>query len=430
VEDPVTSRRVVHRLRASANATWPTDPESAPSDQSTNDRHSSCQIQTTFALMSAKPGILFLVSSLVAGGAERHAISLLNNLDLSRFRLSLGYLKPPETLLPDLDCTRLERVISLNVQHKLDMGVVRTLADYIDRHDIGVVVSTNAYPTLYAALASRRVARRPRAMEVFHSTTLPNITEQLQMGLYRFIFRRQDLLVYVSQLQQNYWRAKGLRAKREIVIHNGIDPQHFFDRYTDGEKMAIRARFGFLPSDYVIGICSALRPEKAHGDFLEALSRLRRSGIDAKGLIIGDGPERSSVDTRIHELGLQERVVAAGFQADVRPFVAACDVMTLTSHSVETFSLAALESMSLCKPMVMTNIGGAEEQVIHGVNGLLFSPGDVDALIEHLTSLATADARARMGSAAGSMVREKFTLTKMVTAYAAELLTLAASSLN
>jgi glycosyltransferase involved in cell wall biosynthesis len=127
---------------------------------------------------------------------------------------------------------------------------------------------------------------------------------------------------------------------------------------------------------------------------------------------------------------LQGKVVVAGFQADVRPIIAACDVMTLTSHSVETFSLAALESMSLCKPIVTTSIGGAQEQVTHGVNGLLFSPGDVDALTKHLASLATADARANIGSAAPSVVRAQFTLTKMVAAYTGELLTLTASSPN
>jgi glycosyltransferase involved in cell wall biosynthesis len=380
--------------------------------------------------MSARPGILFLVSSVTAGGPERHLVSQLNKLDLSRFRLSLGYLKSQEALLPDLDCTRQEHVISLNVQRKLDLVAVRTLADHIERHDVSAVVSTNAYPTLYAALASRRVARRPRAVEVFHSTTLPNVKEKIQMGLYRFIFRSQDLLVYVSRLQQDYWRAKGLRAKCETVIHNGIDPQYFSDRYTDGEKAALRARLGFLPNEYVIGICAALRPENAHGDFLQAVSRLRQSGLAAKGLIIGDGPERSSIDRKIHELGLQSKFVVTVFQADVRPFIAACDVMTLTSHSVETFSLAALESMSLCKPIVMTGIGGAQEQVPHGVNSLLFSRGDVDALTGHLASLATADAHANMGSAAASVVREQFTLTKMVAAYTGELLTQAASSPN
>jgi glycosyltransferase involved in cell wall biosynthesis len=380
--------------------------------------------------MSASPGILFLVSSLTSGGAERHVVSLLNNLDQSRFRLSLGYLKSEEALLPDLNCARLEHIISLNVQRKLDLAVVRTLADHIERHDVSVVVSTNPYPTVYAALASRRVARRPRTVEVFHSTTLPNVKEKFQLGLYRFIFRSQDLLVYVSRLRQDYWRTKGLRAKRETVMHNGIDAQYFSDRYIDGEKAALRARFGFLPSDYVIGICAALRPEKAHGDFLHALSRLRRSGLAAKGLIIGDGPQRSSVDRQIHELELQGKVVVAGFQADVRPFIAACDVITLKSHSVETFSLAALESMSLRKPIVMTSIGGAQEQVTHGVNGVRFSPEDVNALTEHLASLATADARANIGSAAASVVREQFTLTKMVAAYTGELLTLAASSPN
>jgi glycosyltransferase involved in cell wall biosynthesis len=96
--------------------------------------------------------------------------------------------------------------------------------------------------------------------------------------------------------------------------------------------------------------------------------------------------------------------------------VAACDVMVLTSHS-ETFSLSALESMSMGKPMVMTRTGGAAEQVNEGTTGLLFAPGDVAALAGHLVSLAQSERSSSMGEAAARDVAQRFPLGKMIAEY-------------
>jgi glycosyltransferase involved in cell wall biosynthesis len=372
-----------------------------------------------------KPGVLFLLNSLSSGGAERQVISLLNHLDTQAFRLSLAYLKPQAQLLPAVQAERLEAVICLGVKRKLDLAAVRAIADILDRQAINVIVSTNPYPTLYSVLAAARAAQRPRQVEVFHSTTLHSAKEKLQMALYRVVFRRLDLLVYVSRLQRDYWHARGLRARRETVIHNGIDTNYFSDRFSDAEKQALRAHLGIEASDYLIGVCAALRPEKAHGDFLLALAQLRASGQPAKGLIIGDGPERPAIEARIAQLGLMPHVRITGFQSDVRPFLASCDVMILTSHAVETFSLAALESMSMGKPMVMTRIGGAEEQVNHGTTGFLFAPKDIDALSGYLAELAVPQRRLAMGATAARSVRAQFAEEKMLHSFSTELARLA-----
>jgi glycosyltransferase involved in cell wall biosynthesis len=377
--------------------------------------------------MTHKPGVLFLLNSLSSGGAERQVISLLNRLDAGLFRLSLAYLKPQTQLLAAVRTERLDAVISLDVKRRLDFVAIRTIVDFIDQHAVEIVVSTNPYPTLYSVLASRRAARRPRQVEVFHSTTLHSRKEKIQMALYRLIFRSLDLLVYVSRLQRDYWSARGLRARREAVIHNGIDTDYYADHFSAAQKHALRARFEIRETDYVVGICAALRPEKAHGDYLCAIARLRSSGLPAKGLIIGDGAQRGAIEAQILELGLAQDVTITGFQDDVRPFIASCDVMALTSHAVETFSLAALESMSMGKPMVMTRIGGAEEQVRHSETGYLFAAGDLDALTGFLSQLARPEARASMGAAAAVSVRAQFTEQRMLDSFSKELTRLADS---
>jgi glycosyltransferase involved in cell wall biosynthesis len=109
-------------------------------------------------------------------------------------------------------------------------------------------------------------------------------------------------------------------------------------------------------------------------------------------------------------------VSITGLVNDVRLALAACDVLVFASHS-ETFSIAALESMAMGKPIVMTDVGGASEQVIPGENGYLFRLGDVRALSGHLASLADRARRQRMGRRARSTVAEKFSLGVMVSAY-------------
>src|SRR5450759_1724635 len=209
--------------------------------------------------MTMKPSVLFLLNSLTSGGAERHVVSLLNRLDIQAFRLSLAYLKPQTQLLSALRTDRLDAVVSLDVKRKLDLAAVRAIVDFIDRHEVKVVVSTNPYPALYSVLAARLTRQRPRQVEVFHSTTLHSWKEKIQMALYRVVFRGMDLLVYVSRLQRDYWSARGLRARRETVIHNGIDTSYFSDSFSSEQKRSLRARFGILDSDYVVGICATLR---------------------------------------------------------------------------------------------------------------------------------------------------------------------------
>jgi glycosyltransferase involved in cell wall biosynthesis len=95
--------------------------------------------------------------------------------------------------------------------------------------------------------------------------------------------------------------------------------------------------------------------------------------------------------------------------------------MTLVSHAIETFSLAALESMALAKPLVMSDIGGASEQVLHGQTGLLFEPGDLTTLAGHLQTLESESLRARMGAAAQRRVRQLFTVETMTAGFTGQI---------
>jgi glycosyltransferase involved in cell wall biosynthesis len=376
------------------------------------------------------PGLLFIVNSLELGGAEKQVVTLLNHLPRGRFRLHLAYLKRRERLLPQLDTTRLDALVCCDIDRGIERRAIRQLRELIETHHIDALVCTNTYSMLYGFLA-RRAAGRPKLATVFHTTLLRTLKEKAQMLLYTRLFKRSDLLLYVCENQRDYWRDRGLRAAADAVVHNGIDVDYFSDLQTPQQKVELRRGLGFSQEDYVIGLCSSLRPEKAHGDLLQAIARLRSAGTPAKGLFIGDGTERPAIEAQATALGLREpgrtmgqHIVITGLQRDVRPYIGCCDVMTLVSHSIETFSLAALESMALGKPLVMSDIGGASEQVLHGQTGFLFEPGAIDALTAHLQSLVSQTLRSRMGSAAQRRVRQLFTVDTMATGFTEQMVRL------
>lgn len=359
------------------------------------------------------PGVLFIVNSLETGGAEKQVVSVLNHLDPGRFRLHLAYLKRNEKLLAQLRQERLAGLLCCDVAHRIDMGAIRSLRRLIADAAIDAIVCTNPYSTLYGQLAAPRNGAGPRLVTVYHTTRLHGLKEKAEMLLYRRLFNRADLLIYVCESQRDYWRRRGIRPAADEVIYNGIDIDHYTDRRTEEERITLRRQLGFGDGDYVIGLCSVFRPEKAHRDLLHAVAKLRSRGLPAKALLIGDGPEREAIERAIARLGLEEHVLITGLKPDVRAFVSACDVMTLVSHSVETFSLAALESMALGKPMIMSDTGGAAELIVHGEHGFLFAPGDIAALAGHLGVLISTPLRAQFGAAAARRVRERFTAQQM-----------------
>jgi glycosyltransferase involved in cell wall biosynthesis len=235
--------------------------------------------------------------------------------------------------------------------------------------------------------------------------------------IHRHFFNRSDRIIYVSEAQRVHWESRGFNRNRGICIHNGIDIEHFTDRYSEEEKAGRRAQYGFTASDFVVGICAHLRPEKQHGDLLAAIAQLKRDGVPAKCLIIGDGSCREEIERKILQFGLESDAAITGFQDDVRPDMAACTCLAIASSHVETFSLAALEAMAMGKPMVMSDIGGASEQIVNGYNGYLYSPGDVSGLANALRPMTDVEVCKRLGTQARQRVRERYSYMPMLNRY-------------
>jgi glycosyltransferase involved in cell wall biosynthesis len=141
-----------------------------------------------------------------------------------------------------------------------------------------------------------------------------------------------------------------------------------------------------------------------------------------RAVFIGEGPLRADIEAQVEALDLSNHVILAGAHRDVAPLLAMGDVGLLVSHSIETFSLAALELMASGLPMIMTDTGGAGE-ILHDdasaddVGGLLIAIDDPRALRSALSELAIDERRASFGAAARRRVLSRFTAQRMVDQY-------------
>ena len=365
--------------------------------------------------------VVFMVSSLVAGGAERQTIELFLGLPALGIQTRLCFLKDQHQLLPSIPSERQGDVWCPGFQARWDGAGLWRLVKRLKAEAPDLVVAVNSYPLFYSHLARLLCGRQWSVEVVYHSTDLPPLEWRQFRWVYKHFFNRSHKIFYVCHAQRQHWELRGLRSSLGVVIHNGVDPA-LFD--ADTQIVAASAVSGQLKLDgaeLVVGICAALRPEKRHGDLLEALALLRAKGLDVCALVIGDGPQRAVIEHDIQRLRLAGRVQLVGFQQDVRPYMVACDCLVIVSHS-ETFSLAVLEGMALGKPMVVSDIGGAREQIVDGVHGHVVHEGDVAGLAAALQSLMDPAGRRRMGLAARQRVGVEFTRDQMLRRYADEFL--------
>jgi glycosyltransferase involved in cell wall biosynthesis len=372
---------------------------------------------------------LFVTSSFAYGRAEKQTITLMNRLASRGHECHAVYVKENHALLDRVRLRSESAVLCLAAEHYLDRSALADLAALIANLQPNAIVATNPYPLVYAMLA-RRLARTRTAMVVsYDSSKVSGPLDFLQLLFYRPLFWMADCAIFGCDRQRRYWWRRGLLAKRNVVIYNGVDTDKFTDTTTHEHRAATRRVFGFAEQDFVIGAVGDLRKEKNQIQLVSAVERLRAAGIPARVLLIGDGAQRTRIEARARERGVERDIAVSGFVHDVRPLLSACDVLAVCSLS-DAMSQGALEAMALQKPVVHSNVGSAGEMIRPGYNGFLFRANDTTALVEHLASLTNADDRRTIGAHARGVVERRFSERKMVESYESLLLKLTASSDN
>lgn len=156
--------------------------------------------------------------------------------------------------------------------------------------------------------------------------------------------------------------------ERLVLWPRGVD-SHLFRPDRPG-RARIRADLGFEPDDVVIGYVSRMAVEKNVAYLIDAFERVAAVRPKARFLLVGDGPARADLESKI---GGQARFVGYRSGDDLADHYAAADVFAFSSLT-ETFGNVILEAMASGLPVVALRAGGVGNIVQPGVNGFLLDP--------------------------------------------------------
>lgn len=207
-----------------------------------------------------------------------------------------------------------------------------------------------------------------------------------------------------GQMRQN----DALRQQPFQVMTSGIDLLDFQNRLNEQPELVFDANKKNL-------ICPArLDAVKGHHNLLNALARLKRDRQDWVCWFIGDGPMRKELEARCEDLGLSQCVRFTGMRNDVPTLLKQADVMVLASRQ-ENQPYAVMEALIAGKPVVVTNVGGMAEIVIHEHTGLVCDVPHSDSIYLNLQRMLNDEALRRWTASNGQrFAYEQWSLDTMI----------------
>lgn len=187
------------------------------------------------------------------------------------------------------------------------------------------------------------------------------------------------------------------------VIYNFVDTERYKRMYENRQNYineTCEDEAGFIKKDdFVITHISNFRPVKKVQNIIKAFCKISRQ-VNAKLLLVGDGPEVSWCKIIAEKLGIIDKICFTGLRENIVPILNISDLYMLPSQS-ESFGLSALEALSCSVPVIGTKNGGLPEVVEDKVSGFLVDPDDADMIAGYaLKILSDKRLKDRMSNAA------------------------------
>ena len=358
--------------------------------------------------------ILNVVPTLMCGGTEHQFMTLSRRLDPARFTLEFACLRRWGPFVQELA----DRQIPLSEYRVATFRSVQAIAQqarlmrHIARRRIQIVHAYNFYGNVFAVPPARLVA--PVVIASIRDCA-PYLTA-MQKRVQRYACQWADCVLVNAEAVRDWLIADGYDGSKIVVIGNGVD----LTRFTGApDPDGIRRALGLPRGTPLVVVVSRIARLKGLEPLLEAAAILKASHPDARFLIAGEtAPNETAYLEALKclagEYGVTDRVIFAGFRADIPGLLAGADLSVMPSLN-EALSNVLLESMAAGAPTVATRVGGTPEALADGVSGLLVASGDSRALAEAIARLLDDQRLARrLGRAARQVIEDRFSVDRMV----------------
>lgn len=287
----------------------------------------------------------------------------------------------------------------------------------IGQADVGVVLATEWRVGLWASLFAQR-SGKPFLVTAHGSEILLALNRRWRAPLARWAYRRAKHVMADSRYARDLVLELGVPAEHVQVVLLGA---YVTNRSPDQARMhALRERWG-LAGRRVLLTVARLVPRKGHDVVLRALPEIVKVSPETLYVIVGDGDQRSELESLAGELGVADYVRFAGHVPDeIRDaFLDECDVYLQPSrrdrNTIEGFGLSLVEAMARGKPVIAMAHGGILDILRDGDNGLLIEVDDAVGLARAVVDLlASPDRAATLGAHARDTVKRTLNWSRVV----------------
>jgi glycosyltransferase involved in cell wall biosynthesis len=333
------------------------------------------------------------------GGSERHLLTLLPALERLGVELVfVGLDDPAWDPAPFYDALTVPTV-RLPAPRDLDPLVPLRLRRALRSVRPDVVHTHLVHADVYGALAGARpLVSTKHNDDPFRTGPFRHVE--------RALARRVDRVIAITEALARFTvEAVGLPREKVEVVPYGLDESPA----SWGPNPPVVVPEG---AHVLLAVCRLAR-QKGLDVAVQALARVRETQPDAVLVVLGEGPERATLERLASELGLGSAVFLPGRVGDVAAWL---ERAALLVHPVrwEGFGLALLEAMLASRPVVASGVSSVPEIVADGETGLLVPPDDAEALAAAVAGLLGDPGRAaRLGSAGLERARAEFSVGRM-----------------
>jgi len=355
--------------------------------------------------------ILHVTYDMEIGGAEQVIMQLVKGLDSAKYTSSVLCINDKiGSMGIELQNDGVQHY-SLGRQPGLDFSLIKSIRELLREIDVDVLHCHQYTPYTYGVLAAMFMHKKVIYTE--HGRFYPDSYSWKRRLINPIISRATDSTTAISAATKDALvHYEWFPARSIEVIYNGLKKK---PRSTETDS--IRSELGLTTNQIIAGTISRLDPIKNQTMMIHAFDLVRKERPDCVLLLVGDGPERETLEQQVSTLNLQDHVIFTGFKTDPKPYLDLIDVFLLSSHSEGT-SMTLLESMSEGKPCVVTAVGGNVEILDHEISGMIVDSGDTKGFADAVLRLLNDSALFNDISAkARQAFNEKFELQYMIDAY-------------
>ena len=266
--------------------------------------------------MSTRPlRIQFVLTSLPIGGAETLLLNMVRTMDRLNFAAEVVCLKDPGELGAVMAAE--VPVHSDFIGKKWDVRVLWRLAKHFRQRQADAVITIGAGDKMFWGRLAAKLANVPVICSALHSTGWPDGVGRLNRLLTPIT---SGFIAVASQHAKHMVSWEKFPENKVFMIPNGVDTNRFKPDVL--QRLWLRKELKLDSSVNLVGIVAALRHEKNHLQFVSAAAQVLQSHPNTHFVIVGDGPERPTIESAIQQTGFQNHFHLLGSRSDTEKIVA------------------------------------------------------------------------------------------------------------